>query len=92
MEKSSVGDALDALSDRILVKARERSQCLGAARIHLKSRSGDSATAILETARDIDADAIFAGKRGRGRLAGVLLGSVSQKLASLAPCMVVIVP
>ena len=92
MEKSSVGDALDALSDRILVKARERSQSLGAATIHLKSRSGDSATAILETARDINADAIFAGKRGRGRLAGVLLGSVSQKLASLATCMVVIVP
>jgi nucleotide-binding universal stress UspA family protein len=32
------------------------------------------------------------GRRGRGRLAGLLLGSVSQKLASLAPCSVVIVP
>jgi nucleotide-binding universal stress UspA family protein len=92
VEKSSVGDVLDAISDRILVTAKERSQSLGVPTIHLKSRSGDSAQAILETARDINADAIFAGKRGRGRLAGVLLGSVSQKLASLAPCMVVIVP
>jgi nucleotide-binding universal stress UspA family protein len=92
IEKSSVGDVLDAISDQILVKAKERSQSLGVPVVHLKSRFGDSAQAILETAHDINADAIFAGKRGRGRLAGVLLGSVSQKLASLAPCMVVIVP
>ncbi|MCR5943983.1 MULTISPECIES: universal stress protein [Brucella] len=32
------------------------------------------------------------GRRGRGRLAGLLLGSVSQKLVSLAPCTVVVVP
>jgi nucleotide-binding universal stress UspA family protein len=32
------------------------------------------------------------GRRGRGQLAGLLLGSVSQKIASLAPCTVVIVP
>jgi nucleotide-binding universal stress UspA family protein len=92
VEKNSIGDVLDALSDQILVKAKERSQSLGAPVVHLKSRSGDFAQAILETAREIDADAIFAGKRGRGRLVGVVLGSVSQKLASLAPCMVVIVP
>ncbi len=41
---------------------------------------------------DARADAVFMGRRGRGRLQGLLLGSVSQKLASLAPCMVVIVP
>jgi len=32
------------------------------------------------------------GRRGRGRLSGLLLGSVSQKLASLAPCKVMVVP
>jgi hypothetical protein len=45
-----------------------------------------------KTAREIGAAAIFVGRRGRGRLSGVPVGSVSQKLASLAPCMVVIVP
>ncbi|MFZ1101539.1 MAG: universal stress protein [Hyphomicrobiaceae bacterium] len=32
------------------------------------------------------------GRHGRGRLAGLLLGSVSQKIASLAPCAVILVP
>ncbi len=92
VERSSIGDVLDAFSDQILVKANTRSHSLGVPEVHPRSRSGDFAQAILETAREINADAIFAGKRSRERLTGALLGSVSQKLASLAPCMVVIVP
>jgi nucleotide-binding universal stress UspA family protein len=32
------------------------------------------------------------GKRGTGRVTGLLLGSVSQKLVSLSPRVVIVVP
>jgi len=53
---------------------------------------GDPTALILKKASALHADAIVAGKRGRGQLSGLLLGSVSQKLVTLAPCPVVIVP
>jgi nucleotide-binding universal stress UspA family protein len=37
-------------------------------------------------------DAVVVGRRGHGQLAGLLLGSVSQKLATLSPCPMIIVP
>ena len=42
---------------------------------------GDPAAAILETAEEEGADLIVIGRRGLGRLAGLLLGSVSERIA-----------
>jgi len=42
---------------------------------------GDPATAILEVAEDEEVDLIVIGRRGVGRLQGVLVGSVSEKVA-----------
>jgi len=86
------GDAIDTVANGILAAAKERAQKRGAKDLHITSRTGDSTERILETARQVAADMIFVGRRGRGRLQGLLLGSVSQKLASLAPCVVAIVP
>jgi nucleotide-binding universal stress UspA family protein len=91
-EGTTVGDALAALAGRILTEARTRAENRGASTVHLLSRAGDCAEGILDTAHEIGADAIFVGKRGRGRLPGLMLGSVSQKLVTLATCMVVVVP
>ena len=56
------------------------------------SSAGDPAEALIKVAKDVHADAVVVGRRGLGQLKGLLLGSVSQKLASLAPCMAIIVP
>ncbi|MGO8915578.1 MAG: universal stress protein [Stellaceae bacterium] len=56
------------------------------------SCGGDAAQEILRYANQVRADVIVVGSRGRGRLAGLLLGSVSQKVASLAQQAIMIVP
>lgn len=88
----SIGDAIDSLSGQILTHARERAQQAGVSEIHVQSGWGDAATAIIEATQRRQADIIVIGRRGRGQLAGLLLGSVSQKLVSLATCPVIVVP
>ena len=88
----NIGDALDALSQQILAAAKTRIAHLGVSNLQLRVGWGDPAQSIMEIAVRESTDAIVAGRRGRGRLTGLLLGSVSQKIASLAPCTVVIVP
>ncbi len=63
----------------------------GAKKARTDVRFGDPADEILKCRAEVGADVIVVGSRGHGRLAGLLLGSVSQKLVSLAPCSVIIV-
>lgn len=53
--------------------------------------AGDPAKAIIKIAETRKCDLIVMGSRGLGRLAGLVLGSVSQKVVSHAPCPVLIV-
>jgi nucleotide-binding universal stress UspA family protein len=52
---------------------------------------GSIAEAIIEVATTRKSNIIVMGSRGRGRLAGALLGSNAQKVVSHAPCPVLIV-
>ena len=54
-------------------------------------RIGDPAQEILAWATDAKADLVILGTRGHGRLAGLLMGSVAQKVLSLAGCSVLVV-
>jgi nucleotide-binding universal stress UspA family protein len=81
-----------ALSEQILLSASQRATRCGMAETQLVSQIGDVALSITDTARKGAADVIVLGRRGLGRLPGLLLGSVSQKLVSVAPCAVIVVP
>jgi len=83
--------ALDAQAHGVLADAARRARSLGVAELSTRIALGDPAEAILEAVRR-DVDLLVLGRRGRGRLSGLLLGSVSQKLVSLAPCAVAVVP
>ncbi|TAK87531.1 MAG: universal stress protein [Betaproteobacteria bacterium] len=88
----SEGEALEILSREILSDAKKHARSAGASAIRVLACVGDPAELILDVARRERVDMLIVGRRGRGRLAGLLLGSVSQKMASLAPCSVVLVP
>ena len=55
-------------------------------RITTVTRDGNQARQLLRVTTQQEADLIVMGTRGRGRVEGLLLGSVSQKIAALAPC------
>ncbi|HUN94701.1 MAG TPA: universal stress protein [Bradyrhizobium sp.] len=81
-----------SLSAETLTKARDHAWSIGVTTIQLESRDGDVAQTIIEIAQEKEANGIVVGKRGAGRIAGLLLGSVSQKLVSLAPLPVTVIP
>jgi nucleotide-binding universal stress UspA family protein len=85
-------DALAATSAEILHKAREQVAAAGLDGVVLESRRGEVAESILDFASEREVDVIVVGKRGQGRFEAFLLGSVSQRLVSLADKTVIVVP
>ncbi len=85
-------ELLASQSAATLTTARDRAREAGVSTIVLDSRTGEVAQTIIDIAHEKKADAIVVGKRGAGRVAGVLLGSVSQKLVSLSPLPLTVVP
>ena len=83
---------LKSASNKILTQAKKRVERMGLADVKLQCEWGDPAEAIINTVKREKADILVIGRRGQGRLAGLLLGSISQKLVALAPCTVVVVP
>jgi len=47
---------------------------------------------IADLARDAGADLIVVGSRGHAAIAGLMIGSVTQRLLHVAPCPVLVVP
>lgn len=83
LELEALRDGLEAVRDRAMEK--------GARTVLLEAVAGDPAEQILEFAKDAGADLVVVGSRGHGRLAGLLLGSVAQKVVAHAHCPVLVV-
>jgi nucleotide-binding universal stress UspA family protein len=81
--------ALEAMREG-LAGVRDRAAAKGAKRISTDVFIGNPAEQILACAEARQADLIALGSRGHGRLAGLLLGSVAQKVVALARCAVLV--
>jgi nucleotide-binding universal stress UspA family protein len=91
-EQAWLREQFESVSKKILSDARERARGIGVKTVLLESRTGNVAQTIVDIAEEKEAENIIVGKRGVGRIAGLLLGSVSQKVVSLTSRPVTVVP
>lgn len=75
-------DVLDFVAEKILGDAERRAKSKGAARVRKATGQGDPATAIARYAQRNKIDLIVMGTRGLGSVQGMLMGSVSRKVAN----------
>jgi len=68
-------------------------QALGAVSAEIRTEliEGNPTEVIIEIAQMHNSNIIVMGSRGLGKLAGLLLGSTSQKVVTRAPCPVLVV-
>ncbi len=82
---------LDEMTKDILGEANKQAEEVGVGEIKTHVVEGKPARSIVDFARDRDFDLIVMGSRGVGDVEATLLGSVSHKVSTLAPCTVTIV-
>jgi len=82
---------LDDYTESFIEKAKDLAEAAGLRGVKAEVRTGNPARTILDFANRGRFDALVLGSRGMGDIEGVLLGSVSHKVASLAKCTVVTV-
>lgn len=84
-------EARSIIADNILAEAKAIVAEQGKLSASFTSRAGDPAEEILACARERAANTLFLGSRGYGVLRAFFYGSVSRRVADLAPCAVKIV-
>jgi nucleotide-binding universal stress UspA family protein len=79
-------DVIESMGREILAKAQEQALEAGAADVTTLLESGDPTRVIVDVARKNGIDLVVMGRRGLGDLSGLLLGSVSHKVAQAVDC------
>lgn len=84
-------DILRQVANTILSEASDLAKKEGARKIQTAIGSGDPATSVIGFAKRRNIDTIVVGTRGLGKMKGLLMGSVSRKIANNAEanCMIV---
>ncbi len=83
--------ALQEVGEEILTTACQQAKQAGVASVRSKILGGDPASTIVQGARDESADLIVLGSRGLGKVEGMLIGSVSRKIADISDMSLLIV-
>jgi nucleotide-binding universal stress UspA family protein len=95
MEIEQLKGTPDALitdvAKNILAEADRRARGKGLKDVKTIAKTGPVARTIVDIAKRNEADVIVMGSRGLGTVEGILLGSVSHKVVSLANCNVMTV-
>lgn len=89
--QGNIAQMVSVLGDHIAGDAAENARSIGVSSVDMRVEPGDYAETILAVADEIGADMIVVGSRGLGRLRGMLVGSVSQKVVQHAHCSVMVV-
>jgi len=84
-------EALEDAGRQIVERAKRRATDAGLTDVHTRVAVGSPALVITQVAADLGADVIVMGRRGLGDLEGLLLGSVSHKVAHVADATVITV-
>jgi nucleotide-binding universal stress UspA family protein len=95
VEIDSVREALSRSGEEegeaLLEKVKAVAEELGVKEVDTRLEDGDPATVVVHIASGGDYDLIVLGRRGLGGLKGMVMGSVSHKVAATAACTVVMV-
>ena len=92
IENATPDDILYGAVRHILQRCEKIARATGFQTVRSFAGLGDPAPFILDIAKKENVDMIVVGRRGRGHVSRLLLGSVSQKLATFADCKILIVP
>lgn len=92
VERFDQGDRiLEKLGEKVLETGEAEARGKGIEAPVTALLRGDPADEIVRYVERVGADTVVSGSRGLGRLRGLVLGSVSHKLAQHAPCASIVV-